>query len=245
MTTDAPKFQVTWELAVEQRIRENVSAKRQHERTCMDSTNDLLNKGSSNSSPYMVAIVGIPGSGKTTGSKILAKLLQDMGTLHMPFDGYHIPLATLAKHENSKDLIYRRGALETFDHESLFNALQQIRYNIDMTTIALPGFCHSKGDPDEGSILFHRNEHNIVICEGLYLLHDGNGWERMKDCFDLSIYIDADLDECMKRLKLRNKMIPGYTPEEIDVRVDAVDRVNAMCVERSRNRSDLIVNSAI
>jgi hypothetical protein len=48
----------------------------------------------------------------------------------------------------------------------------------------------------------------------------------------------------MERLKARNRCIPGYTPEEIDVRVDAVDRANALVVERSRARADLVVRSA-
>ena len=39
--------------------------------------------------------------------------------------------------------------------------------------------------------------------------------------FDLRIFLSADLDVCMAALKERNKCIPGYTEEEIEVRCDA------------------------
>jgi len=36
----------------------------------------------------------------------------------------------------------------------------------------------------------------------------------------------------------------GYTPEEIDIRVDAVDRSNAMIADQSKYRADIVVKSA-
>lgn len=171
--------------------------------------------------------------------------MADLGTLHMPFDGYHIPLQELAKSDNNDDLIYRRGAPDTFDQKALYNDLHRIRYNVNETIVNLPSFCHSKGDPEPDAIQFNRTEHNIIICEGLYLLHAENGWDTIKDCFDLSVYVDANLNQCIDRLKIRNQMIPGYTPEEINIRVDAVDRLNAMYVEKSKSRADIIVQSAI
>lgn len=62
----------------------------------------------------------------------------------------------------------------------------------------------------------------MVICEGLYLLHDRDGWDEVANAFDLKIFMNANLDECMRRVKIRNTCIPGYTPEEIAVRVEKV-----------------------
>jgi hypothetical protein len=61
---------------------------------------------------------------------------------------------------------------------------------------------------------------------------------------ELTVFIDADVDICVQRLKIRNLCIPGYTKEEIELRCDAVDRVNAMTVLSSRGRATLIVSSA-
>jgi pantothenate kinase len=81
------------------------------------------------------------------------------------------------------------------------------------------------------------------LCEGLYLLHDEGGWETTKDFFDYNIFVDADVDTCIERLKIRNKCIPGYTEDEIEMRCEEVDRVNAMTVDRSKKRADLVVES--
>ena len=107
----------------------------------------------------------------------------------------------------------------------------------------MPGFDHAAGDPEKNAHCFFRADHNIVICEGLYLLHDKDGFEEVAGCFDMSIYVDANIDSCMDRLKVRNACIPGYTKEEIEFRVDAIDRKNAMTAARAKDRADIVVKS--
>jgi pantothenate kinase len=193
--------------------------------------------------PFMIAVVGIPGSGKTTSSTILTELLSSIGSALMPFDGYHYPISALKKFPNPEDVIYRRGASDTFDVDSLKNDLRSIRYG-ESKMVKVPGFDHAIGDPEPDAHVFDREKHRVVIVEGLYLLHNDAGWEEVADFFDYKIYVDADIDMCMERLKIRNACIPGYTPEEISIRCDAVDRVNAMTVEKSKRRADRVVKSA-
>jgi len=111
--------------------------------------------------------------------------------------------------------------------------------------VKVPGFDHAAGDPEADAYTFSRSTHKVVICEGLYLLHDEDGWESFakSQLFDLSIFVKADVDSCIGRLKIRNKCIPGYTPEEIDIRCDKVDRTNALIVERSQKNADIVVQS--
>lgn len=158
-------------------------------------------------------------------------------------DGFHLSLAQLKEMPDPSDAIYRRGAPDTFDPNSLKIALQKIRDGTD-ETVALPGFDHAVGDPKEGQHIFQRAQHRVVIVEGLYLLHEGHGWASVRDWFDLSIFIEADVDLCVERLKVRNKCIPGYTPEEIDIRCDKVDRTNAETVTRTKGRAGLVVRSS-
>jgi pantothenate kinase len=158
-------------------------------------------------------------------------------------DGYHYSIADLQKMDNPEDKIYRRGAPDTFDAAGLKRDLGRIR-NGDEEIVSMPGFDHAKGDPEPDAHAFLRNEHKIVICEGLYLVHDDDGWEGISSLFDVTIFISSDVDVCIDRLKIRNKCIPGYTPEEIEFRCDAVDRVNANTVMRSINHADVVVESA-
>mmetsp|Transcript_31882 Transcript_31882/g.77429 ORF Transcript_31882/g.77429 Transcript_31882/m.77429 type:complete len:425 (+) Transcript_31882:438-1712(+) len=147
--------------------------------------------------------------------------------LVMPMDGYHYSMAQLLEFPNAEDAIYRRGACDTFDSEGLARDLERIAHGLE-PIVQIPGFDHARGDPTPAQHTFSRDQHNVVICEGLYLLHDQDGWERVQKYLDWTIYIKADVDTCIERLKERNKCIPGYSAEEIAVRCDAVDRVNAL-----------------
>ncbi|GKZ01288.1 putative kinase [Mayamaea pseudoterrestris] len=198
--------------------------------------------------PYMLGLIGIPGSGKTISAMVLANILEQTYNIQCfiaPHDGYHYPLQHLrVAHSDADDIIYRRGAPETLDAEALARDLRRIR-NGDEAIISLPGFDHAKGDPEPDQHVFDRSRHKVVLCEGLYLLHDRDGWQDVESFFDWKIFIDADIDECMQRLAVRNQCIPGYSPEEILIRVEKVDRVNALTVVESKDRADLVVESLL
>ena len=283
-------YTTSWEPEMAQLIHSKMN---QQNYQMMQSSSD--EEDSATRRPFIVALVGIPGSGKTSSAQILSQLLESKlssstsskpsPVMVMPMDGYHLPLAVLKSQPNSKDLIYRRGAPDTFDPRSLLKDLKQIRQcgkrnrsnsdinknndssttnNTDTHTVHIPGFDHAKGDPEPNAYTYKRDQHSIIICEGLYLLHqdndnniDSNGnnqnkaniggsWsEEIEKQFDLTIFINADVDTCIDRLKVRNKCIPGYTPEEIDIRCDIVDRSNAMLVLESKYRAMYIVDSVV
>lgn len=196
--------------------------------------------------PYMVAVVGVPGSGKTTSATILGELLQEqcIPTMVMPFDGYHLTMETLRLFPHADEVIYRRGAPDTFDPQALQRDLDKIRNGNDQI-VKVPGFDHARGDPEPDAHAFDRAAHKVVICEGLYLLHDQDGWAEICHRFDRSIFVNANVEMCIQRLKIRNKCLPGYTAEEIDLRCEKVDRANAMIVARSMTRADTIVESTV
>jgi pantothenate kinase len=186
----------------------------------------------------------MPGSGKSVSTLLLSSFLEQKGlpTMVCPHDGYHYPLDYLKTFPDPDDAVYRRGAPDTFDPVALYRDLIRIRDG-DEDVIKLPAFDHARGDPEPDTHIFNRKHHRVVLCEGLYLLHDRDGWEGIKSVFDLSIFMNTDLETCVQRVKVRNKCIPGYTPEEIEIRCEKVDRVNALTVLRSKARADVIVDA--
>ena len=189
--------------------------------------------------PYIVGLVGCPGSGKSTSSAILKTLLEasSFNVLVLPMDGYHLYLKDL----ETEDLVYRRGAEDTFDKLRFKEDLKRLTTTFSeiSSEITFPGFDHQVGDPVEDSHRFKPSFHEVVIVEGLYLLRQHWG---LSDIFHQTIFINSDIDLCMDQLKVRNLCIPGYTEEEIRTRVDAVDRVNAETVKTDKKRAGLVVN---
>jgi len=76
-------------------------------------------------------------------------------------------------------------------------------------------------------------------------LHDEDGWQGIRETFDLTVFTNADVENCLERLKVRNQCIPGYTPEEIAERVERVDRANADLVMETMSKADMVVESAV
>ena len=229
-------FSETWEPRIADQIRLGVEA--------LSSLDEAKSSNGGPRRPFMVALVGMPGSGKSTSSAMLAGALERRGisSTIVSHDGYHYPIAELKKMPDAKDLIYRRGAPETFDPEALIADLRRIRDGRE-DVVSMPGFDHARGDPEPGAHLFDRRRHQVVIGEGLYLMHDDDGWRDVQKSFDLSIYIDSDVEICVDRVRRRNACIPGYTPEQLAIRVEEVDRVNAETVARSKANADVVVSS--
>jgi len=195
----------------------------------------LLERGEDG--PLLVAIVGPPGCGKTISAQVVAQMVPN--SLVLPMDGYHIPLSKLKSMPNGDEMVYRRGAPNTFDPAALRKDLLTLKAGSKM--VQFPGFDHAVGDPVAAQHVFEKSEHRVVIVEGLYLLHKDSGWAGTAELFDLTIFIESDVNECISRLKVRNQCIPGYSSAEINSRCEDVDRANAVLVKGDQHVADLVV----
>ena len=170
------QIQLTWEKGVGELVRSRLA--------------ERLAQSPPSLQPMMISVSGIPGSGKSVSSLVLGQELSDLGCVVMPFDGYHYPRQHLLGLPNAKDALYRRGAPDTFDSAGLMRDLMRIRDGNE-PLITVPGFDHATADPEPDEHVFVRSQHKVVICEGLYLLHDQDGWEKISSCFDFSIFVQV------------------------------------------------------
>ena len=180
--------------------------------------------------PWLVAIAGIPGAGKTTVAADVASRIP--GAAVIPMDGYHLPRAVL-----SADGLARRGAPDTFDPDALREDLTKLLRNGQGV---FPAFDHAVKDPQAGAIVIPAGV-PLVIVEGLYLLLGAWG---LSPLFDFTIFLDCDLDLAMNRVAARHLQCGlAATAAEARHRADTNDHRNALAIlaDGCPTRADLLV----
>ncbi len=183
-----------------------------------------------NPNAYLVALVGIPGSGKSTLCEKLAKRLPK--SIVLPMDGYHLYRSQL-----TPAAMKRRGAPHTFDAVKLREDIKRLRQN---HCGSFPAFDHAVKDPEPGAI--HVDvDCSIVIIEGNYLLL--KEWN-LEHLFDVTIFLDCDLNEAMIRVQqrhLRSGIVA--TMEEAAERIKENDLLNAQTIldDGAMERAQLVL----
>jgi len=184
-----------------------------------------------------IAIVGAPGSGKSTfATQICAELeSQSPGAVAvLQMDGFHYDDAVL----RAKGRLPWKGAPDTFDVGGLKSTLQRLR------------------DPSEGAVavpVFDRNlelsraaariippDVRLIITEGNYLLLDREPWREIAPLFDLTVYLSVSEEELRRRLTRRWE---GYdlSPEEITFKLEENDVPNGRTVIKESLPANLII----
>jgi pantothenate kinase len=186
----------------------------------------------------IVGLVGLPGGGKSTlAVQLVREVNQAEGegtAMALGMDGFHLTRAQLAARPDAAAALARRGAPWTFDPAGLAARLRALR--TAGTRVAWPGFSHEAGDPVEGAATVLPTA-RLVLVEGLYLLHRGDGWD-LSGLLDECGYLDVPLDVALQRLAARHQAAWGMTPEQAWERIAANDRLNADVVMACRARAD-------
>lgn len=189
----------------------------------------------------IVGLVGLPGGGKSTlAAQLVAALnaAQGEGTaVALGMDGFHLTRAQLAARPDAAAALARRGAPWTFDPAGLAVRVRSLRE--PGAHVPWPGFSHAAGDPVEGAVVVPPSA-RLVLVEGLYLLHRGDGWD-LTGLLDDCGYLEVPLDVALQRLAARHQAAWGLTPEQAWARIAANDRLNADVVLASRPRANWLV----
>ena len=182
----------------------------------------------------LLGLVGPPGAGKSTLSAAQqARLGESMVVVGM--DGFHLANTELLR-LGRRD---RKGAPDTFDVDGYAALLARLRSQPEPVIYA-PVFDREL-DESVGSAIPVPREVPLVITEGNYLLHDGQGWQDIRTLLDEVWFIDLAPDERLARLIARRRAY-GESYEQAAQWAHGSDQVNAITVESSKHRADLIVH---
>lgn len=184
-----------------------------------------------------VAIVGAPGSGKSTIADAIREALVQQGITAeiLPMDGFHHDNAILA----ARGLRARKGAPETFDVAGFAHLLDRLRRN-DEAEIAVPVF-DRRLDLSRSCARLIAQEVEVLLVEGNYLLLDLPGWRDLAAAFDLTVLLDVP--EEMLRQRLYDRWRGHDIPEaDIPAKVEANDLPNGVTVITRSRKADVTLS---
>lgn len=181
----------------------------------------------------IIGITGCPGAGKST---LAAGLVAEHPDTHVlvPMDGFHLDDAVLCRLGRAD----RKGAPDTFDVDGYVALLERIRAG---GVVYAPRFDRGRETAVAGAITVESG-HHTVITEGNYLLHDGDGWERVRPLLDECWYVDCDYPVRIVRLIARH-IEHGRAAREAAAWVRDVDERNARLIRSRMPDADVIIRS--
>lgn len=210
---------------------------------------DLLDRARALAADVPRAVLGIagpPGAGKTTLAEQLVLGLAAAPppgataewVVHVPLDGYHLADVELRR----LGRLDRKGAPDTFDAAGYVALVARLRAATAELVYA-PAFDRTLEQPVAGSIPVFPST-RLVITEGNYLLVDEGDWRRVRPQLDAVWFSEVEPAERIRRLVERHVRF-GRTPAQAAAWVRRVDEPNAVLVEATRARADLVVPPSV
>lgn len=186
---------------------------------------------------YLLGLAGAPGAGKSTVAQHLLDALPGRAVV-VPMDGFHLANTELARLGRAG----RKGAPDTFDAAGYVALLARLRQRAVGEVVYAPAFRREIEEAVAGAIAVPP-EVDLVITEGNYLLLDQGDWASVRPHLDAVWFID--IDDVVRRERLVARHVHyGRSTEDARNWVQNTDEPNAVLVQASRARADLVVDGA-
>lgn len=182
----------------------------------------------------ILGVTGAPGAGKSTLCDALSRALgSDVAVVGM--DGFHLANQELERLGRRG----RKGAPDTFDSGGYAALLGRLRLEPGETIYA-PVFSREL-EESIGSAVPVPAGTPLIVTEGNYLLLDTGHWRSVCTHLNEAWFLDLSDETRQQRLVSRHVAF-GRPQDDAQEWVKQVDEPNALTIQATRNRADLIVH---
>ncbi len=189
----------------------------------------------------LLGICGAPGAGKSTLAERLVAALDDRAVV-VGMDGFHLSQRELRRLGREQ----RKGAPDTFDAAGYVELIRRLclngREHADAETVYASEFCREIEEPIAGAVPV-APEVPLVVTEGNYLLLPDHPWSALRALLHEVWFLAPDESVRIARLVERHRRY-GRSDAEAHDRAHGSDQVNALRIQATADRADLVLRGA-
>lgn len=178
-----------------------------------------------------IGIAGGTGSGKTTVVREITKILSPDDVVVIPQDSYykdssHLPL------EERLELNFDHP--DSVDFKLLIEQLEQLKKGESIEQPIYSYLTCSRSKTETITV----NPSKVVIIEGILILSS----PKLRDKLDIKVYVDADADDRLGRVIMRDNLERGRTIEKVLERYQkSVKPMHLQFIEPTKRYADIII----
>lgn len=180
--------------------------------------------------PILIAITGGTGSGKSTVAKAIYNNFKKESISIIMQDSYY---------KDQSDMTFEERTKTNYDHPHAFDTDLLIEHINKLTSghpIDIPIYDFTIHNRKKETL--REEPKDIIIVEGILILDD----QRLRDLFDIKIYVDTDADIRILRRLTRDIRERGRTVDSvIDQYLAVVRPMHLQFTEPTKRYADLII----
>ena len=181
----------------------------------------------------IIGIAGGSGSGKTT----LAQHLKDH------FGGSVTVIGHDSYYKRQEGKTYEERALQNYDHPDAFETDLLIRHLRELRegrSVQCPVYSYVDHNRTDKTVEIFPTK--VLIVEGFLILHE----PRLREMFDIKIFVETDADERILRRALRDVEERGRTLRSVVTQyLTTVKPMHYLYVEPTKMYADMVINSGM
>ena len=181
----------------------------------------------------MIGIAGGTGSGKSTFTNRIKDRFGDNVTI-IYHDNYY---------RRRDDMTYEERTKVNYDHPSALETdllIEHLKMLKEGKSIECPIYDFTQHNRSNKTYTIHPSR--IFLIEGILIFSD----ERLRDLFDIKIFVEADADERILRRIVRDVKERGRDIENImEQYLTTVKPMHSLYVEPTKTTADIILNSGM